>query len=138
MLLKKMQKGTAQRLEEVKGTYTSKEKRMEQRNEIARAHFNFGQEGESNLVGLLDLEMPAKSFSQDHFQELQADSAGFGSKLAEKIRQSNFYIGQNNQFFPQTTAADSFKTLGGAQAHLNRDVLNDLRKEHFKFGSTGT
>jgi hypothetical protein len=46
MLLKK---GNQQQQEAVKGIFVPKEKRIEARNEISKAHFHFGSEHESMI-----------------------------------------------------------------------------------------
>ncbi len=46
MLLKK----NVQPTEQVKGIYVTKEKRVEARNEIAKAHFHIGNQSESKIT----------------------------------------------------------------------------------------
>jgi hypothetical protein len=62
MLLKKATtaKTSKQSVEQVKGIYMTKEKRIETRNEISKAHFNFGQPDESKSINDFEIRSHQK------------------------------------------------------------------------------
>ncbi|CDW73887.1 UNKNOWN [Stylonychia lemnae] len=131
MLLKKGNQQQKQITEQVKGIFVPKEKRIEARNEIARAHFQIGQ---------ADEKFPAKSFSHDHFADLEVKNNQYeeNQKIAQQIKQTHFNIGQGKQFFRETISSSSYNqipTKNLQNTKLNQEVKNELRKAHFHFGN---
>ena len=61
--------------QQVKGIYMTREKRLEAKNEISRAHFHFGSNEVSksilNFYITSKIEFPQKSFSHSHYSNVE-------------------------------------------------------------------
>lgn len=87
-----------------------KEKRIEARNEITKAHFNLGTGECMVLFAYSAIEFPAKSFSHDHYANLEVGVNQYDEnlKIAAHVKQSHFKIGQGNEFFKDTMHKSAF------------------------------
>ena len=81
-----------------------KDKRLEKKLEIQRAHFSFGNDNSKYIYFML-LEMPAKSYGQELIQDSAVATVHDAAKLTEAVkdrrnavensRKTNWIVGKN-------------------------------------------
>eukprot|EP00347_Sterkiella_histriomuscorum_P013343 403365079 len=144
MLLKKPnQQQQKQAAEQVKGIYMPKEKRIEARNEIARAHFQFGSKEERQGNHFYKDTIAASSYNQIPSASLGTQK--LNQEVKNDLRKAHFLFGNDRVQYETTnkrtylgnnqdekTGKGSF--VGEKEKQIQNERMQKMRTQNFTYG----